>query len=528
MKLRVENFGPIKKAEVTLGPMTVFVGHSNTGKSYMAILIYSIMKVLIERASDRFLHYRDVSAFDEKILKAASQKTKWYNNKRDVSRVADNFFRFWVEFVRYDWKSQILHCFGEEGKSMLGGADRLAIAISDVQGHLAFTLHAHAANQKSLHGQAKLSPQYKKQLFASLQKDGMGYPHLKQSMQSHAELLESAKRLAGKPDEFQELLERENYQALASFLTVLGSQWLTMLMQTTAEKYIEQIQAYYLPAVRGGIMQSHRTLVSALIQRAPRAGLSAMTSIPSFNGVLSDFMDQLIHVRGEKPLRSMYVRTPAGYFRRVRPATRKEITKIGADVEEKIMQGKIDVKKSDVDYPDFLYTFKSGGKKHGLPLMSVSSMVSELAPVSLFIHRYVNSGDLFIVEEPEAHLHPAAQRLIAGILVRLVNAGVRVLITTHSDTMLEQLGNFAHAAEIGKKVQGQSLGEKEIRAYSFASPKTGKQKKTVVKVIPFDKDSGYLSADHLDASSNLYNEGVDLFNAGPKTAKGASGKKDGN
>lgn len=160
-------------------------------------------------------------------------------------------------------------------------------------------------------------------------------------------------------------------------------------------------------------------------------------------------------------------------------------------------------------------------------------MVSELAPVSLFIHRYVNPGDLFIVEEPEAHLHPAAQRKIAGTLVQLVNAGVCVLITTHSDTMLEQLGNFVHASVIGAKVPKQALSQEKIAAYSFARPKTGKQKNTVVKTISFDKDTGFLSTDHLDASSDLYNESVDLFNAGQAAVEDAAesateGKKNAN
>ena len=42
LELEVTDFGPIAKARVDLRPLTVFVGPSNTGKSYLAILIYAL------------------------------------------------------------------------------------------------------------------------------------------------------------------------------------------------------------------------------------------------------------------------------------------------------------------------------------------------------------------------------------------------------------------------------------------------------------------------------------------------------
>jgi len=41
--LSVEKFGPIKSASVTLAPFTVFTGHNNTGKSYLASLIWAAL-----------------------------------------------------------------------------------------------------------------------------------------------------------------------------------------------------------------------------------------------------------------------------------------------------------------------------------------------------------------------------------------------------------------------------------------------------------------------------------------------------
>lgn len=41
-RVEVTDFGPIEHADVDLRPLTVFAGPSNTGKSYMAMLVYAL------------------------------------------------------------------------------------------------------------------------------------------------------------------------------------------------------------------------------------------------------------------------------------------------------------------------------------------------------------------------------------------------------------------------------------------------------------------------------------------------------
>ena len=47
-----------------------------------------------------------------------------------------------------------------------------------------------------------------------------------------------------------------------------------------------------------------------------------------------------------------------------------------------------------------------------------------------------------MVDEPELNLHPANQRRIARLFARLVNLGVKVFVTTHSDYIVKELNTL--------------------------------------------------------------------------------------
>ncbi len=80
-----------------------------------------------------------------------------------------------------------------------------------------------------------------------------------------------------------------------------------------------------------------------------------------------------------------------------------------------------------------------------LEIPIVSSMVKELAPLLLYLRHLARPGELLIIDEPEMNLHPAAQVKMIEFLAMLVNAGLHVLITTHSTYVVDHLVNLMDA-----------------------------------------------------------------------------------
>jgi predicted ATP-dependent endonuclease of OLD family len=112
-------------------------------------------------------------------------------------------------------------------------------------------------------------------------------------------------------------------------------------------------------------------------------------------------------------------------------------------------------------HPDVLSTFDSiiGGtyrvvRNQGLVFQTTkggqrrftmnesSSCVRALLDVGFYLRCKAKPGDLFIIDEPELNLHPKNQRALARLVSRLVNAGIKVLLTTHSDYLIKEFNTL--------------------------------------------------------------------------------------
>ncbi len=81
------------------------------------------------------------------------------------------------------------------------------------------------------------------------------------------------------------------------------------------------------------------------------------------------------------------------------------------------------------------------GKTAGMPLRTVSAVVTELSPLILIL-KHKKRVDFLFYEEPEMCLHPQLQQKMARVLCQLANAGVQMNVTTHSDIILQHINNM--------------------------------------------------------------------------------------
>ena len=99
---------------------------------------------------------------------------------------------------------------------------------------------------------------------------------------------------------------------------------------------------------------------------------------------------------------------------------------------------KIEVERLDKrsNYPFSLMVETNSGKRSNI--IDVGCGVSQILPL-IYELLTVSEPTLFLIQQPEVHLHPRAQAEFASILPLIVSIGCEFLIETHSDFIVDRL-----------------------------------------------------------------------------------------
>ena len=219
--------------------------------------------------------------------------------------------------------------------------------------------------------------------------------------------------------------------------------------------------AIHLPADRSGIMQSHNILASATARQAARAGIRPI-EIDTLPGTSADFLSLVLEI----PDRELYGR---GRESSLVPLVEQFENDIRAVIE-------IDSRSDGVDA---VVATTPEGK---FSMARASSMLSELAPLLLVLKSPGLFVDHLTIDEPEAHLHPEMQIKVASFLAELVNEGMGIVLTTHSDFFVAQFNNMIRAYE---------LSAASNTTHSFDLPAIDRSQ---VKCLRFTRENGWCIA----------------------------------
>ncbi len=255
---------------------------------------------------------------------------------------------------------------------------------------------------------------------------------------------------------------------------------------------------HYLPASRSGLYQALSAFGQIVAQLSKnRSFLNDRIEFPAISVPLSDYFLELSEI---KINRKLYEKSP--------------INKVAEDIETNILKGRV-----EFDSKNKKLFYAPNGTDLKLDIRSTSSMVSELSPIVSFL-RYIltkparrrevirttltppqeidsSSKALIFIEEPEAHLHPKNQVKLMSAFASLIDANVKIILTSHSNYIFNKLNNLI----LEKKID-----VKTIQASILKQSKTGSD------MVALEIDElGVEDDNFVDVAEDLYEEKVELI-----------------
>ena len=169
------------------------------------------------------------------------------------------------------------------------------------------------------------------------------------------------------------------------------------------------------------IFGNYQMLDSTFVLPPSRGPILTEQIIPT-TGMYSEFLSDMAGLNRIKP----------------RPDTASEIV---LKLFRTILEGEVD--KEETTY---IYTTNDAS----MPVSAAAASIREIAPLQILAKKQDVSRCAILVEEPEAHLHPLKQRMMADIIGALSHNGAIMQITTHSDYFLRRLNELIMFAKAKK------------------------------------------------------------------------------
>ena len=478
-QVSVDNLGPIGRASVDIKPLTVFVGPNNSGKSYMALAIYCLSRTLAAgeftgrmRRQQLDLRSRDF-ANPELLQQAKEDFEQIFSNVRSFENPQP--FKNWtIEELPQSFRSLFEAMSQEIGEGL---ALSLGPEIQRVYGTDIERIRRRATTLPS------------SELAIEVDRVASGFKWRTRAIDADLSTETWQNNLLDRVFDLPALRRsRRVFQDDPEFAV-----WDIVFSNSRAFSAPDVLaHAHYMPASRSGILLGHKTFSSLIVGEASRAWIRSL-EIPRLPGFVTDLIQDLLLMTSNA-------------------SHGAQLDEVIDYLEGEMTHGSIKLDDSS-EYPAVYFENETGR----FQLHEASSMVSEIAPIVLYLKHIVRPGDLFIIEEPESHIDAGNQRRLARAIAMLVNAGVKVLITTHSDFLVSQLGNLVMLSGVSPQRRAarrykakEVLQPDDVGAYMFEPGPEG----SIAHPLVVDAERGIPVDSFTDVHAKIYDESLELEPAG--------------
>ena len=478
-RLDVANFGPVSNAELELRPLTVFAGPSNAGKSCIAKLVYVLHAYFARHTgartrSDRLSDFNRAARrmgdspgvarrLEEFVLNPAEERVDSSALGKEVATLTRLALE--VPDVGTDTSGPLLDVFGTASMD-----DLILRGARDCRFTLSYEPAGAAGSSEAFQYVFEIAGD-KLDCVAVIPPDATLWLTKGRMFRRTGQGAGLFFGPAGDHDEF-------SVSHTGLLFTLLS------LVQPGTVGSASR-PAWYLPAGRSGAIEAQAAILGSAIDRMGDNGPRNQGPVP---GALREF------------LRDMFVDLP-------RRTTGSRVGEPLARLFEQTILGGSVRPEGPAKTASPVIAFRPVGWDRDLPLSQASSLTTQMIPLVLYLRHYARPGSTIIIEEPEAHMHPAMQVRFMTAIARIVEAGVRVLMTTHSEWILSALANIVRASELPDPRQedlaaGAGLHGASVGAWHFEPGDAG----STTSEVPLDSDSGMYDAGFPDVSRALYDD----------------------
>jgi hypothetical protein len=292
----------------------------------------------------------------------------------------------------------------------------------------------------------------------------------------------------------------ESSEGLSFFITALdvGKIPRALLSELVSSLFVELVlfaeceNAFLLPAERGGLNLFYLDLDAknaAIVRHLKRDESSPFEIIKDLMvAQYAEPIDAYIQFLKRAPRSNK----GSGAFHDQALSLQKEITRVRYKVSK-----------------DGVITAKPYRSEVELGIHLTSSTVKSFYGLWAWLEMQAKQGDCLMIDEPELNLHPDNQRLVARLLGRLINRGINIVISTHSDYIVRELNNmimlgtpFTERGKLERKYDYDAEGQERLHADDVAAYHFGEK---AVEACTVSSDFG-IEIESMDAAINNLNE----------------------